>query len=128
MSDLIKLTGKQRIELEHLLTRHSDSRLYQRAFALLLLDEGQSVEESAMALRISRQTVYNWASSFQQRHDLSSLQRLADAQRSGRPVTVKGIIDPLIDPLIDSDPRDYGYNSTVWTAQLLRRYLREQHQ
>jgi transposase len=128
MSDLTKLTGKQRIELEHLLTRHSDSRLYQRAFALLLLDDGQSVEEVAAALCVSRQTIYNWVSRFQQRHDLSILGRLADAQRGGRPVTVKGIVDPLIDAVIDSDPRDYGYNSTVWTAELLRRYLHEQHQ
>ena len=128
MSDLIKLTGKQRIELEHLLTRHSDSRLSQRAFALLLLDDGQSVDEIATALRVSRQTVYNWLCRFQQRHERSSLARLADAERGGRPVTVKGIIDPLIDAVIDSDPRDYGYNSTVWTAPLLRRYLCEQHQ
>jgi transposase len=127
MSDLIKLTGKQRIELEHLLTRHTDSRLYQRAFALLLLDDGQSVEEVASSLRVSRQTVYNWAARFQQRHDLSLIQRLADAERSGRPVTIKGVVDPLIDAVIDSDPRDYGYNSTVWTAELLRHYLREQH-
>jgi transposase len=128
MSDLIKLTGKQRIELEHLLTHHGDSRLYQRAFALLLLDDGQSVDEIATALRVSRQTVYNWAWRFQQRHDGSSLARLADAARGGRPITVKGIIDPLIDSVIDSDPRDYGYNSTVWTAPLLRRYLSQQHQ
>jgi transposase len=128
MSDLIELTGKQRIELEHLLTRHTDSRLYQRAFALLLLDDGQSVEEIASSLRVSRQTVYNWVSRFQERHDLLLIQRLADAERVGRPVTVKGIVDPLIDAVVDSDPRDYGYNSTVWTAELLRRYLREQHQ
>src|SRR5215217_3457443 len=106
MSNLTKLTGKQRIELEHLLTRHSDSRLYQRAFALLLLDDGQRVEEVAATLRVSRQTIYNWASRFQHRHDLSILERLADAQRGGRPVTVKGIVDPLIDAVIDSDPRD----------------------
>lgn|SRR5262249_18747584 len=128
MSELIKLTGKQRIELETLLTHHSDSRLYQRAFALLLLDDGQSVDEIATTLFISRQTLYNWVSRFQQRHEGSSLTRLADAQRGGRPVTVKGIIDPLVDAVIDSDPRDYGYNSTVWTAPLLRRYLLEQHQ
>lgn len=128
MSDFIKLTDKQRIELEHLLTRHTDSRLYQRASALLLLDDGQSVEEIATSLRVSRQTVYNWAWRFQQRNEPSISKRLADAERGGRPVTVKGIIDPLIDVIIDSDPRDYGYNSTVWTAELLRRYLHEQHQ
>ena len=59
MSDLIELTGKQRIELEHLLARHSDSRLYQRAFALLLLDDGQSVEEIAAALSKDREEVIN---------------------------------------------------------------------
>lgn len=128
MSELIELTGKQRIELAHLLTRHADSRLYQRALAVLLLDEGQSAEEIAAALRVSRQSVYNWACRFQQRTSLSLVERLADAARAGRPVTVKGIVDPLIDAVIDSDPRDYGYNSTVWTAELLRHYLREQHQ
>jgi transposase len=127
MSDPIKLTGKQRIELEHLLARHADSRLYQRALALLLLDDGQSVEEIATSLHVSRQSIYNWAWRFQQRGRLSVVERLADAERAGRPVTVKGMVDPLIDAVIDSDPRDYGYNSTVWTADLLRRYLREQH-
>ena len=128
MNGLIELTGKQRIELEHLLTRHADSRLYQRALALLLLDDGQSVEETAIALHVSRQSVYNWAWRFQQRNELPAVERLADAERGGRPVTVKGIIDPLLDAVIDSDPRDFGYNSTVWTAELLRRYLSEQHQ
>lgn len=85
-------------------------------------------EEVAAALRVSRQTVYNWAARFQQRHDLSLTERLADAERAGRPVTVSGVVDPLIDAVIDSDPRDYGYNSTVWTAELLCHYLCEQHQ
>ena len=127
MSNLVELTGKQRIELEYLLAHRTDSRLYQRAFALLLLDDGQSVEEIAASLRVSRQSVYNWAFRFQQRDTLSVVERLADAYRSGRPVCAKGIVDPFIDAVIDSDPRDYGYNSTVWTAELLRRYLREQH-
>ena len=128
MSDLIELTGKQRIELEQLLTRHADSRLYQRALAMLLLDDGQSVEEVAIALRVSRQSVYNWAFRFQQRASRSTSERLTDGVRTGRPVTVKGIVDPLIDAVIDSNPRDFGYNSTVWTAELLRHYLREQYQ
>jgi len=128
MSNLIELTGKQRLELEYLLAHHTDSRLYQRAFALLLLDDGQSVEEIAASLRVSRQSIYNWAFRFQQRDTLSVVKRLADAYRSGRPVSAKGIVDPLIDAVIDSDPRDYGYNSTVWTAELLRRYVGQQHQ
>src|SRR5262249_44187803 len=57
--------------------------------------------------------------------DLSD--RLRDAPRSGRPATALGIIDPLIDAVIDLDPRGYGYRCTVWTAPLLVRYLEEVH-
>lgn len=54
--------------------------------------------------------------------------RLADATRGGRPRTAHGIIDPLIDAVIEQDPRELGYRSTVWTAGLLQAYLSEQHQ
>lgn len=53
--------------------------------------------------------------------------RLRPGSRSGRPRTVHGIIDPLILEVIDRDPRDLGYRSTVWTAPLLRQYLQEVH-
>jgi transposase len=81
------------------------------------------VQEIAERLGVSRQTVYNWADRFQQRDGLDMRARLADADRSGRPCTAKGIIDPLIDQAIDSDPRNFGYRSTVWTARLLVRFL-----
>ncbi|HXG93101.1 MAG TPA: helix-turn-helix domain-containing protein [Blastocatellia bacterium] len=110
MSNLIELSAEQRIELEQLLARHADSRLYQRSLSLILLDDGQSVEEVASALSVSRQSIYNWVWRFHQRSELALVERLADAERDGRPKTVKAIIDPLIDAVIDSDPRDYGYN------------------
>src|SRR5258708_15357257 len=49
------------------------------------------------------------------------------AQRSGRPRTALGIIDPLIDAVIETDPRQRGYRATVWTASLLRSYLAKNH-
>jgi transposase len=64
---------------------------------------------------------------FEQRRELKPSERLTDAARSGRPVTAQGIIDPLIDEIIDTDPRDYGFNSTVWTAELTQRYLAEEY-
>lgn len=51
--------------------------------------------------------------------------RVADATRSGRPKTVSGVIDPLIEAVMDEDPRQYGYSATSWTAPLLERYLDE---
>lgn len=127
MSHLIKLTDKERVQLEHLLTLHIESQQYQRALALILLDDGMSVDEIADQLHVSRQFVYKWSARFQQCRNLPPAQRLLAAARSGRPVTCCGVIDPLIDAVIDLDPRDQGFNSTVWTAELLRTYLRKEH-
>ena len=121
MSKTIVLNYQERSELEALLKDCSDARQFQRIQALLLLDEDDSVEQIAELLRVSRQTIYNWAERFAQRQDLSTLERVSDGLRCGRPTTAKGIIDPWLDLIIDSDPRDYGYNSTVWTAALLQR-------
>jgi transposase len=128
MSESIKLSYKERSELEYLRTLRIESWQYQRALALLLLDQGASVAGVAERLFVSRQVIYKWVSWFEQRSALSPADRLLDSARSGRPVTAKGIIDPLIDKVIDDDPRDYSYNSTTWTAQLLRRYLSTHHQ
>jgi transposase len=127
MSKIIKLSYKERSELEQLRTLHIGSWQYQRAMALLLLDQGESVEEVAETLLVSRQVIYKWVNWFKQRSTLSPADRLLDSPRSGRPATAKGVIDPLIDKIIDADPRNYGYNSTVWTAELLRRYLSKYH-
>lgn len=128
MSKLIELSNKERRELESLRILGVESRQYQRMLAMLLLDEGASVEEIAEQLFVPRRTIYDWINRFNQRCDLSIKERVQDAFRSGRPATAKGVIDPVIDKIIDSDPRDYGYNSTVWTAGLLHRYLSKYHE
>ena len=127
MNGMIKLSRRERSELEYLLTLPLEWRQHQRAWALLLLDAGQSVEAVAEQLEVSRQTLYNWARRFEERGDLCVAERVQDAPRSGRPTTAQGIIAPVIEEVIDTDPRDYGYNFTVWTAALLRRHLGEQH-
>jgi transposase len=38
-----------------------------------------------------------------------------------------GTIDELVAAVIDGDPRQVGYHATVWTAPLLRCYLRDHH-
>lgn len=106
----------------------SDPRQIRRVQALLWLAEGDSVEEVADRLSVNRRTVYNWVARFEQRKDLPLEQRVADGARSGRPATALEIIDDLLDAVIDDDPREYGYQSTVWTADLLRRYLSAEHQ
>jgi transposase len=124
----IKLSRKERQGLEWLIAHTHDARLLLRAQALLWFVTGESVEAIASRLLVSRQSVYNWLDRFQERASSPLAIRLADAERSGRPRTAHGIIDPLIDAVIDQDPRDLGYRSTVWTANLLQAYLSEAHQ
>jgi transposase len=124
---LIDPNSKEIASLEILLTTIKDVRQLKRAQAILWLAEGDNVEEVAQRLCVSRQTVYNWVARFLERADVSLELRVADALRSGRPRTALTIIDSLIDAVIDLDPRQFGYRSTVWTAALLQQYLAKTH-
>jgi transposase len=127
MTDSI-LSHKERVSLEALIVQARDARQALRAYALLWLDDGESVPDVAQRLGVTRQTVYNWTSRFHLRADLDLASRLLDAPRCGRPCTAAGIVDPLIDAVIERDPRELDYRSTVWTAPLLVRYLRDAHE
>ncbi|MFL6546551.1 MAG: transposase [Candidatus Udaeobacter sp.] len=121
------LNGKERAELEFLVRHSADARSVQRAYSVLWLDDGESIPEIATRLGVSRQSVYNWVTRFQERSDSSITVRIADGERSGRPRTALGIIDPYIEAVIDQDPREMGYGSTIWTAPVLVQFLAEEH-
>jgi transposase len=125
--DDFALDGKERVQLEVLIAHTHEARQALRAYALLWLDDGESVPEVARRLGVTRQSVYNWASRLGLRDELEVAARLRDAPRCGRPCTAAGIIDPLIDAIIERDPRELDYRSTVWTASLLVEYLRDEH-
>jgi transposase len=125
--DTFILTARELGELESLI-RHPGSPAFLRAQAMLWLANGFSAEEVADLLNVSRQTIYNWATRFRERAGQELLERLADAPRSGRPPTGKGIIDPWIEAVIDRDPRVFGLRAASWTAPLLCQYLWQEHQ
>ncbi len=126
MTQLI-LSPQQRLELEYLASHTTTAKERGRVQALLWLDAGESVEQVAELLRVSRRAVYYWVERFHDRSDLELPQRLADAPRSGRPRAGGDGIDGWVAQIIDADPRDVGYHATVWTAPLLRQYLRDHH-
>ena len=125
---MINLNSKELAALEQVIAKTEDVKSLKRAQALIWLADGDSVDEVANHLRVSRQTIYNWVARFESRNELPTELRVADAARQGRPRTAKEIIDPLIDEVADQDPRELGYGSTIWTAPLLCRYLADKHQ
>src|ERR687887_2756565 len=93
---LFVLSRRERRVLEHLATHLHDARALRRVQALLWLDEGESAQEVADRLRVSRQVIYKWITHFQARTALPIAARVATGEQSGRPRTVQGVIDPLI--------------------------------
>ena len=124
---LIKLTRNDRSALENFAASTEQAAALRRALALLWLDEGDEIGEVADRFRVSRQTVYNWVQRFLERSHCALQERLIDGARSGRPATAQGIIDPLLEAILDDDPRAWGYPATVWTAPLLQQFLQRAH-
>jgi transposase len=125
---IFKLSSQERRQLSALAVQTTDADVLRRVQSLLWLAAGHNIEEVAARLCVCRRTIYYWVEQYGARdsHDISA--RLSALPRSGRPRTANGIIDPLIDQIIDTDPRELDYRSTVWTAALLRQYLSESHQ
>jgi len=124
---MLSLTDRQRGELQELVCHTPLAKERCRAQALLWIAEGADVAEVAELLQVSRQTIYNWPSRFQERAQLDLRARLLDAPRLGRPRAANGTIDERVAAVIDDDPRNFGYHATVWTAPLLSRYLHDHH-
>ena len=124
---LFDLSLRERRALEDLTIRTDEAKSLRRAQALLWLDDGDDVQEVAERLLVTRQAVYKWVSHFHACDRLPISARVAEGQHTGRPRTVHGVIDPLLDTIIDSDPRNLGYRATVWTAPLLKQYLLDTH-
>lgn len=105
---ILELSSRERTSLEILAVQTNSAKELRRAQALIWLNDGESIEEVAERLCVSRRTIYYWVEWFESSVGLDLASRLADAPRSGRPATAQGIIDPLIDEVIETDPRDLG--------------------
>jgi len=125
---ILKLSSQERRRLQALAVQTADAHVLRRVQSLLWLASGQDIEDIAQRLCVCRRTIYYWVEQYESREAHDIMGRLSLLPRSGRPRTAHGIIEPLIDKVIDTDPRELGYRSTVWTAGLLRQYLSESHQ
>lgn len=126
---LLALSSQERRVLAELVIPSVLTNEVRRAQALLWIDEGESPQAVAERLRMSRQTVYNWATRFKQQRGTRDIpERLADEKRSGRPGIFPPIIDPLITSVLGREPLEFGYEAHQWTPTVLMHYLRDVHQ
>jgi transposase len=124
----IHLAPTERRALLEISSTTHDARILRRAQSLLWVDNGEPVEAAARRQNIPRQSIYYWIHRFRDVSENNGvLSRLTDAPRSGRPAKIKGVVEPILENVIDKDPRSFGYAHTNWTADLLVHYLENHH-
>ena len=102
----------------------TDARLFQRVQAVLWVAQGDTISEVAELTGVSVQTVYNWLQHSLAGHRVAAL---ADAPRSGRPVTAPQITATHILEHLQGNPLLLGYRTTVWSVKLLAAHLSRQY-
>ena len=111
--------------LHRAIVKATDTRVYIRLKAVLLIAQGESISKVAQLFDKSNRVVYYWLTTYLKEHQP---QALVDAFRSGRPPAAQGITDKRILTALQRNPLQLGYNTTVWTVALLASYLSEHHQ
>src|SRR4051812_25459817 len=109
---IVQLTAWQRRKLRTQLRRADDASYYRRLLALLELDRGRSVAAVADLLRVTRQSVYNWARSFAACPDPAILQ---DQYGIGRPSVWTEELQTLLLSSFEHRPDELGYAGLNWT-------------
>src|SRR5438552_19207198 len=99
MAPLI-LSPQQRSVLEDLASHNPVAKERCRAQALLWLDEGETVEQVADSLRVSRRTVYYWRGRFHDRDERDLKQPFAGPPRPGLPRTAGRRVGSCVHPAL----------------------------
>jgi len=86
---------------------------------VLLSAQGYSQKEIARIVRVIPQTVGKYMKRYKKRGFLG----LYDAPIPGRPPKITKDIQEHIDKCLETNPREYGYNMSTWTASLMQHHL-----
>ena len=124
---LFTLSLSERRALAKQIRETKDVKVLKRAQALLSLIEGISVQDISQSLDVSRQTIYDWVSSYQNRRNASFVSRLQDRPRSGCPPSKSTCVLRELDTLLSESPRQHGYHHAEWTASLLGKVLKREY-
>ena len=122
---LIRLASRARQVLQQIARSGSKAREVRRAQALLWLNQGESVQQVAQRLGVSRRAVYTWMEHYHHRNTEPVRQRIQDRPHPGRPAQKVEVALKVIAHLLPRDPRRYGSRALVWTVPHLRQQIHQ---
>jgi transposase len=116
------ITDEERQAVQRLAhSRTAQARAVERARVVAAALDGETVEDIAVRLRVSRTTVYLWLHRFEER----GVSGLEDHGRSGRPRTYPGEQVGQIVATALTKPKTLGLPFASWTLDRLVVYLAE---
>jgi transposase len=116
---VIRLHPKQRKKLEQVARTSPSGREVRRAQALLWLDQGETIQQVAERLGISRQALYDLLERYQSRKAEPVVLRIQDRPHPGRPADKRERVVQAVQELLAHKPQEYGYRSPFWTVPML---------
>lgn len=120
---MIRISLKERERLELLRLRLGRStNIGERAYYVLLSDEGKSAPEIATQLTRNIITIRLWLN----RYVAKGIEGLKTKKASGRPSHKAGAIESRLKELLERSPQDYGYQESGWHINLLRDWFDKQ--
>src|ERR1700756_1939438 len=124
---LFTLSLSERRALKKQIRETKDVKVLKRAQAFLWLSDGVSIHAISQRLAVSRQTIYDWVSSYQNRCNESFGSRLQDRPKPGCPPSKSTIVFRELATLLSESPRQHGYHHAEWTASLLGNVLKHEY-
>lgn len=108
-----------RRRLKKIAQSSTDGNHRRRALAILLLNEGLSISQTARSIMSTQKSVRKWKRSYEQFGEAGLVPLVA-----GRPAetVTRALCDALLE-LVASEPKESGYLSSRWTSQMLAEQL-----
>lgn len=112
----ISLSEEEEKQLLEVRRVQTSKNIGERAFYVLLSNEGKSVSQIASITRRNEHTIRLWLS----RYIKEGLSGLNTKISPGRPAKKAPIIETHLEELLSKTPADYGYQEAGWQINLLR--------
>lgn len=118
---VLKIPRPVRRRLKKCAQSSRDANHRRRALAILLLNEGYSISQTALFTMSTRNSVRKWKQCYEQRAEAGLV-----PLKAGRPAeTVTEALCSELLELIETKPKECGYLSSRWTSQMLAEQLWE---
>jgi len=110
-----------RRRLQKVIQKHSDGNYRRRATAILLLNEGYNVSDTAKLTKATRRSIRDWRTRYESHGEVGLV-----PEEPGRPAdTVTDKLCTTLLELLQKEPGDFGYLRSRWTSEMLAEQVYE---